>query len=38
VPLTLTETFDTRRLRFAELTRAPLRFVPRTRSLTGLIE
>src|ERR1051325_6626171 len=37
VPFSLTETFETRSAAFAELTLAPLRFVPRTRSLTGLV-
>jgi hypothetical protein len=38
VPFSLTETLETLSAGLAEFTRAPLRFVPRTKSLTGLIE
>src|SRR5215210_7060795 len=37
VPFSLTRMLDVRSAEFAEFTRAPRRFVPRTRSLTGLI-
>src|SRR4051812_45852991 len=38
VPCSLTEAFDARNSGFIEVTFAPRRFVPRTSSLTGLIE